>query len=287
MDLVGASCVSLAIVSLALAVLLGPRTSTPFLSSFIERQLAKHGRRLQQARVTSRPESLFAITVGLPAVLFAVGWLQSPVLALLSAAGGLLAPRLYLSWLVHMQARRSEAEAPRLLHALLTSLSASSTYLDALRQARQAATDPWIREDLDFVIQRFLLDVAMHESVAEVRTRVSTRNLGLIWETLAICSANQLPTQSARTLFFELSATVQFNVQLVNEVRAKTSGQRLQIWLLAIIVPGMYLYLRLMSPELLLTLDETVVGRYVLFPAAAFLEVLGIYLSFRISRFET
>ena len=287
MDVIASACVSLAFVSLGLAVLLRRGTSTPFLRSLIQRQLAKHGRRLQQARVASRPESLFAITVGLPAVLFAAGWMESPVLALLAAAGGLLAPRLYLAWLVYMQARRSEAEAPRLLQAVLTSLSAGSTYLEALRQARRAVTDPWIREDLDFVIQRFLLDVALHDSVAEVRSKVGTRNLGLIWETLAICSVNQLPTQAAKTLFYELSGTVQFNIQLANEVSAKTSGQRLQIWLLAVIVPGMYLYLRLISPDLLLALDQTVMGRYFLFPAAAFLEVLGIYLSFRIARLKT
>ena len=287
MDVIASACVSLAVVSLSLAVLLRRGTSTPFLRSLIQRQLDKHGRRLQQARVASRPESLFAMSVGLPAVLFAVGWMESPVLALLASAGGLLAPRLYLAWLVYMQARRSEAEAPRLLQAVLTSLSAGSTYLEALRQARRAVTDPWIREDLDFVIQRFLLDVALHDSVAEVRSKVSTRNLGLIWETLAICSVNQLPTQAAKTLFYELSATVQFNIQLANEVSAKTSGQRLQIWLLAVIVPGMYLYLRLISPDLLLALDQTVLGRYFLFPTAAFLEVLGIYLSFRIARLET
>jgi len=113
-----------------------------------------------------------------------------------------------------------------------------------------------------------------------------TRNLGLIWETLMICAANQLPTHAARTLFFELSSTIQFNVQLANEVRARSSGQRAQIWLLAVIVPGMYLYLRLMSPQLLSVLDETTLGRYLLFPLAAALEVIGLALSFRIARFE-
>ncbi len=222
----------------------------------------------------------------MPALLFAVGWLESPVLAVVGMTCGLLAPRLYLAWLVHGQARRSEAEAPRFLQSLLTSLSAGSTYLDALRVARQMSTDPWIREDLDFVIQRFLLDVPMHVSMREIRTRVTTLNLGLVWETLIICSANQLPTLAARTLFNELSGTVHFNTQLANEVRAKTAGQRLQIWLLAIIVPGMFVYLRLLSPDLLQALDTTVMGRYVLIPAAVFLELFGIYLSFRITRFE-
>jgi Flp pilus assembly protein TadB len=221
-----------------------------------------------------------------PVGLFAVGWQQSPVLAGLAGAAGLLLPRPYLAWLVHAQSRRSEAEAPRLLQALLSGLTAGSTYLDALRQARLTCTDPWIREDLDFVIQRFMLDVPLHESLQAVRARVVTRNLGLIWETLMICAANHIPTQAARTLFFELSSTVQFDVQLANEVRARSSGQRAQIWLLAVIVPGMYLYLRLMSPQLLSVLDETMVGRYILIPLAAALEVLGIVLSFRIARFE-
>jgi Flp pilus assembly protein TadB len=48
----------------------------------------------------------------------------------------------------------------------------------------------------------------------------------------------------------------------------------------------MYLYLRLISPELLSTLDQTVFGRYVLVPTAAGLELLGIYLSLRLSRFS-
>jgi Flp pilus assembly protein TadB len=221
-----------------------------------------------------------------PVALFALGWLQSPVLAVVAGAAGLLVPRLYLAWLVHAQSQRSEVEAPRLLQALLSGLTAGSTYLDALRQARLSCTDPWIREDLDLVIQRFLLDVPLHESLQTVRARIMTRNLGLIWETLMISAANQLPTQAARTLFFELSSTVQFNVQLANEVRARSSGQRAQIWLLAVIVPGMYLYLRLMSPQLLSVLDETTVGRYILFPLAAALEVVGIVLSFRIARFE-
>ena len=79
---------------------------------------------------------------------------------------------------------------------------------------------------------------------------------------------------------------MQYNVQLEQEVRAETSGQRLQIWLLAAIVPGMYLYLRLISPELLSTLDQTAMGRYVLVPTAAILEILGIYLSLKLSRFS-
>jgi Flp pilus assembly protein TadB len=82
----------------------------------------------------------------------------------------------------------------------------------------------------------------------------------------------------------ELSGTVQFNVQMANEVRARSAGQRAQIWLLAVIVPGMFLYLHWMSPDLLSVLDSTLFGRLILFPLAVSLEIAGILLSFRIAR---
>ena len=280
MDVVAAGCLWLAILSLALAMR-GRRTKNPRHRRLIERLTAHQKERLAEARIAGNPRSLLA-----PIGLFALGWLQSPVLAIFAGVGGLLVPRLYLAWLVHAQSRRSELEAPRLLQAVLSGLTAGNTYLDALRQARLTCTDPWVREDLDFIIQRFLLDVPLHESLVTIRARVKTPNLGLIWETLTICASNHLPTQAARTLFFELASTIQFNVQLANEVRARSSGQRAQIWLLAVIVPGMYLYLRLMSPQLLGVLDETMVGRYILFPLATALEVIGIALSLRIARFE-
>jgi tight adherence protein B len=284
LDLVGAACLAAAILSLGLAI---PRVANRGRPGRLIERLRRHQQqRLAQARISVNPRRYLALSLLAPLLFFGIGWLESPVLAVFGAAGGFLMPRFYLAWLVHLQARRSEAEAPRLLQALLAGLTGGSSYLDALRQARLSSSDPWIREDLDFVIQRFLLDAPLHESLREIGSRTTTRNLGLIWETLTICAEHHLPTQAARSLFFELSSTIQFNVQLANEVRARSSGQRAQIWLLAVIVPAMYLYLHLTSPQLLSMLDQTVMGRFILLPIAAVLEVAGIALSFRIARFE-
>src|SRR5207245_4752857 len=117
-----------------------------------------------------------------------------------------------------------------------------------------------------------------------IRARVHSRNLSVVWDNLAICCADRGPPQTARALFTELASTIQFNVQLANEVRARASGQRIQIWLLALIVPGMYLYLRLLNPEFLSPLNDTSLGRYVLVPVAALLASLGPSLSSLLSR---
>jgi Flp pilus assembly protein TadB len=286
LDLLGACLLSVALLSLAMALLQAQRQSR-VVSSWVSRLLSRQAVRLEQARIAVSPGSYLAFTLTAPPVLFVLGWLQSPVVALIAGVLGLLLPGLYVKWLVAAQVRRSEAEAPRFLQLLLTGLSVGGTYLDALRQARQAVKDPWLREDLDYVLQRFMLDVPLEASIQDVRGHVASRNLSLIWETIAICCATHVPTHRARALFLELSSSIEFNAQLGNEVRARASGQRIQIWLLALLVPSMYLYLRVLNPELLSYLDQTIAGRYLLLPAAAVLEVTGIYLSLRVSRIRT
>jgi Flp pilus assembly protein TadB len=284
-DLIATICVSGAILSLGIAFRPTAQSRPPL--RLVDRLLTHYQQRLAAARIVGNPRTYVVISLVAPVLLFAIGWLQSPVLAISASGAGLFMPRLYLAWLVHTQSARSESEASRLLQSLISGLSVSGTYLEALREARRTCNDPWIQEDLDLVIQRFMLDEPLHETLKEVRARTTTPNLAMIWDTLKICADSQLPAQAARNLLAELSATVQFNVQLVNEVRARSSGQRIQIWLLALIVPAMYAYLRLMSPQLLGVLDETTVGRLVLFPTAAVLEILGIALSFRIARIDT
>lgn len=285
MDVIAATCVALAVIALGLGFLRRP-AGKDSLRDWLRRHVRRREAELQAARIHTDPRTYVILTLIAPVLLFAIGLLQSIVIAALGAIAGLLLPKIYVQFLVRAHARRSEAEAPKLLQVLLANLSAGSTYLDALRQARLSARDEWIQEDLDYVIQRFLLDVPLETSIREVRARVRSRNLGLVWDNLAICCANRVPTQTAQALFTELASTVQFNVQLANEVHARASGQRIQIWLLALIVPGMYLYLRLLNPDFLSPLDDTALGRYVLVPVAALLEVLGLYLSYRLSRFE-
>lgn len=283
MDLVASLLVSISVLSLGLAL---RRSQSRGEIRLFARLLANATQQLAAARLgpDARPYLYFRLLA--PPMLFILGWLQSPVLAVGGGLAGIFLPRAYLEWMVHAQANKSEGEAGRFLQSLITGLAAGGTYLDALREARLRCQNPWLAEDLDLIIQRFLLDAPLHESVGEIRARTRTRNLSLIWETLAICTANHLPTQKARGLLTELSGTVHFNVQIANEVRARSAGQRAQIWLLAVIVPGMFLYLRWVSPELLTVLDDTMVGRLVLFPLAVALEIGGVLLSLRIARVQ-
>jgi Flp pilus assembly protein TadB len=252
-----------------------------------ERTVDRHRRRLRAARLHVDARAFTLACLASPPLL-ALGGLVigSPVVAVGAGLGGLALPRLYLDAMVRAQRRRTEAEAPRLLQILVAALLAGRTYLEALGEARARITERWLRDDLDHVIAQFHLDVPLERSIAEVRAATAGRNLALVWDNLAICIAHRIPAARARGLLTELSSTVQFNVQVQQEVHARTAGQRLQIWLLAAIVPALFLYLRLVNRDFFAVLDDTATGRLLLLPAAVCLEVLGLVLSFRVARVE-
>ncbi len=273
-----------AVTALGLAVL--PRTPRPGLAfrRWYRRRLDRRGAELARARLRLDARAFEALALLAPIVGAAVGASISPLLGLGGLAAGLAAPRLLINLLTSRQRSRSEREAPQLLQLLLANLGAGGTYLDALQAARRGIEDRWLAEDLAQVVKRFLLDVPLADALREVRPRLVGRNLGLVWDNLTICVDQKIPAERARDLLLDVSATVRFNVQLAGEIRAQTTGQRVQIWVLALLVPSIYIYLRLVSPYFLNVLDDTWTGKYVLLPAAAFLEVLGVYLSFRLSR---
>jgi Flp pilus assembly protein TadB len=288
-DLVIALCAAAAVLLLGLATAPAPRHAAPHATArpWLERAVEGHRRRLRTARLHVDPRAFTLACVASPPLLLLGGLLLgSPVVAAGACLAGLALPRLYLDALVRAQRRRTEAEAPRLLQVLVAALAAGRTYLEALTEARTRATDRWLRDDLDHLITQFHLDVPLERSIAEVRAATAGRNLALVWDNLAICIAHHIPAARAQGLLSELSTTVQFNVQVQQEVHARTSGQRLQIWLLAAIVPGLFLYLRVVDRDFFAVLDDTLTGRLLLLPAAVCLEVLGVVLSFRVSRVE-
>jgi len=246
-----------------------------------------HHRRLRAARLHVDARTFTLACLASPPLLLLAGLiLGSPVVAAGGCLVGLALPRLYLDALVRAQRRRTEAEAPRLLQILVAALAAGRTYLEALVEARTRITDRCLRDDLDHLIAQFHLDVPLERSIAEVRAATAGRNLALVWDNLAICIGHRIPASRAQGLLGEIASTVQFNTQVQQEVHARTSGQRLQIWLLAAIVPGLFLYLRLVDRDFFAVLDGTLTGRLLLLPAAVCLEVLGVVLSFRVSRVE-
>jgi Flp pilus assembly protein TadB len=96
-----------------------------------------------------------------------------------------------------------------------------------------------------------------------------------------MCVAEQLPASRCATLIETAVDRLVFEQRMADDVRARTAGLRVQIVLLAALVPGLALYLCLTVPGLAETLSMPL-GRFVLLPLAALLETTGIIASRRV-----
>jgi Flp pilus assembly protein TadB len=123
------------------------------------------------------------------------------------------------------------------------------------------------------------LDVALREAHAHAHDQRVV--LGL--DALALCVAEQLPASRCGTLIASVVDRLVFEQRIADDVRARTSGLRVQILLLAALVPGLALYLAITVPGVAETLAMPI-GRFVLVPLAATLEAAGVIASRRVVR---
>jgi Flp pilus assembly protein TadB len=183
-----------------------------------------------------------------------------------------------------LAARRRDERARQtiaLLQMTLAGLRSGAGLTEALRLA--SASGP----EVDFgpfaaALRAFDLGAPLDAALRDARGRTRDHRLIVGLDALSLCVAEQLPASRCVTLIASTIDRLLFEQRIIDDVRARTSGLRLQIVLLAALVPGLALYLALTVPGMAETL-ATPLGRFVLLPLAAILEVIGILASGRVA----
>jgi Flp pilus assembly protein TadB len=178
------------------------------------------------------------------------------------------------------RARASIAEVLVTAHAMLRSGIALP---EALRRAADACDDRIARRPFEIAIRRFDLGAALDDAIRSAVASSTDRRLGETFHTLALGVTERLPIERAASLLEALAERAVHDERLDEEIRARTAGLRVQIYLLAGIVPAIALYLVATMPGLGATLSTTL-GRTVLIPVAIALEVAGVVVSRRVVR---
>lgn len=148
----------------------------------------------------------------------------------------------------------------------------------ALERTPVTSADPFQRAlrafELNFPLDQALRDVAEEET--DGRTTLAL-------DALALIAAEQLPASRAAPMVASVADRIAFDARLTEEIRARTSGVRTQIVLLALLVPAIAVYLVLTLPGLGATLSSRL-GTFVLVPCAILFETVGIVASRSIAR---
>ncbi|HEV2005035.1 MAG TPA: type II secretion system F family protein [Candidatus Limnocylindrales bacterium] len=273
-----------------MALFPGPATEAPRVGEQIRawrsRRVAGAAELIGKARLELSPRTLIAITIAGPLVLGFVGLLVSPIVALIGLGVGLLLPRLYLRYLVGSEARAADEDAPRVLRAMVNRASAGGTYPDLFTAAAEVARHRWVRSDFDEVTARYYANEPLGEALLELRRRQASRNLRLVYDALAVAVRTQQAASAAGEVLTSLGEAARANRSIARAAAAESRGLRLQAAILAVVIPGLFLYLSAVNPELIAPATTTALGQFVLLPGGVLLEVTGIVLSWRITRLE-
>jgi len=201
-----------------------------------------------------------------------------PLLA--AVAAGVLAPSIIVRSRAGAIRRRAHRATTRLLRATEAALRSGASLPEALRRGCDTvAPDAVAARPFAEALRAFdlgaPLDRALQTSadVSDARTRIAL-------ETVAMGIAARLSYERAGILIAAVADRLAFEERLDEEVRARTSGLRSQVVLLALVVPAIAAYLALTVPSLAATLAQPI-GRFVLIPVALMLEAIGLIASRR------
>ena len=274
MIVTGALAAATAVVALSCAALLrgvaAPRI----------RVIHPDARALAEAGWTRGLRSWIALEAGA----FAIGAVACAAtgLPLLLAPAAVVVP----SIAIRVRAEAARERARRAVVAMVTTAEAAlrsgMSLPEALRRAAEGEADDAARP-VRAALHAFDLGASLDDALASVANASSDPRARLAFSTLALGIGERLPRERIADLLAAVGERLVFEERLADEVRARASGARQQQRLLAALVPGLALYLALTMPVLASTLGSDL-GRFVLLPAAALLEVSGIVLGRRIVR---
>lgn len=175
--------------------------------------------------------------------------------------------------------RRDEyaRETVSLLQMTLAAVRSGASLTEALRLATRSGDERVFAG----AMRAFDLGASLELALRAARVRADDPRVILALDALSLCVAEQLPASRCAMLLTSAVDRLVFEQRTVDEVRSRTSGLRAQIVLLAALVPCLALYLAITVPGMVETLT-TPLGRFVLLPLAAVLEIAGILASRRV-----
>ncbi len=263
---VGSLAVATAVIAGALAVL-STGAHAPVVGHPDASPLADAGWRGGLARWESLRA---AATVACAAVCVATG---SP---LVLAIGAAIAPSLWIRVRADGARDRARRAFARLMAATEGGVRSGLSLPEALRRAAEACDDRLASRPIVRALAAFDLGAGLDESLLATESACH-RSTRVALRSTALAIAHGLPRERVADLLASVVDRAGFEERLEDEMRASTSGARQQQWLLAAVVPALALYLAVTIPSLGQTLGSDL-GRFVLIPAAAALELAGIVL---------
>jgi tight adherence protein B len=224
---------------------------------------------LEQANVHVRPAEAIAgaLLVALLAGLLGLVLSGNPLVAIIFAAGALVAVSVAVSAVASRQRRRFESQLPDTLNLIATSLRAGYSMLQALEAVSQEAPDPTNRE-----FHRVLSEIRLGRSATEALQDSARRmeSLDFDWVVLAFTIQREVGGNLAEVLS-TTAETMLHRGRMRREMKALTAEGRISGIVLGSMPFLLFIFLSISNPEYLDPMLNTTLGIAALVGAALLL----------------
>ena len=202
---------------------------------------------LERAKIPMRPGEfvivVFAAALGLAALLMAT------TSSALAAAGGAIVTVLIAARVVRRRVakrtRAFETQLPDALSLIASSLSAGHTFLRAVQMMCEESAPP-MSEEFGRLVAETRLGDNVTEALSRMALRLQIRDLDMVVQAIRI---QQTVGGRLADLFHTLSDVIRARDEVKREVQILTAEGRMSAYVLAGLVPFLFLMMQLINPE--------------------------------------
>jgi tight adherence protein B len=215
----------------------------------VERMDRKHSLRLvlERAKVPLRPGELVVVVVGaaLGVAALLLAMTHSRALGLVGAGGSVLLAAQVLRRRVTKRRRAFEAQLPDALSLVASSLTAGHTFLRAIQMMCEESGPP-LSEEFGRVVAETRLGDPTVDALERMARRLEIRDMDMVVQAIRI---QQTVGGRLADLLHTLADFIRARDEVRREVKILTAEGRMSAYVLAGLVPGLFLMLRVVNPH--------------------------------------
>jgi tight adherence protein B len=202
---------------------------------------------LERAKVPLRPGEFVIIVVGgaLAVAAMLLLALGSAPLAVGGAILAVLATAKFLKRRVTKRTKAFQAQLPDALSLVASSLSAGHTFLRAVQMMCEESAPP-LSEEFGRLVSDTRLGDNVTEALNRMAERLQIRDLDMVVQAIRI---QQTVGGKLADLFHTLSDVIRARDEVKREVQILTAEGRMSAYVLAGLVPVLFLMMRMLNPE--------------------------------------
>ncbi len=196
---------------------------------------------------------------------------KSIFFGILAGLGGLFAPRFYVGFQQGNRVKRFDGQLADMINLMVNGLRAGYSSMQAMEAVSREMPAP-SSDEFRRVVQEMQLGLPMEVALANLQRRVASLDLDLM---ITAINVQREVGGNLADILDTISETIRERVRIKGEIRVLTSQQMATAYLIAMIPPGLGVFLYIVNPSYMGEFFTNGLAGWAILGAAAMLVTVG------------